>query len=217
MAEIIDLTGRRFGRLVVIERAKKNKSGHRRWLCRCDCGVEKVVTCSNIRRGDTTSCGCRHKENNSQRAVRHGHTNATGLEGRTYRIWRNMLSRCINSKHPSWRYYGGLGVKVCPRWNPQEGGSYEKFLSDMGVCPSEKHTIDKDKKGNGMLYSKDNCCWLTVSEQCRYKRNNVYVVYNDQRMILKDAAKAAGVAYNTVRKRISQGRPESDWFLPRGV
>lgn len=61
MSKLIDLTGQRFGRLVVLYRAP-NKGNATYWHCKCDCGTEKDVSASNLRRGLTTSCGCYHHE-----------------------------------------------------------------------------------------------------------------------------------------------------------
>ncbi len=57
-----DLTGQRFGRLTVIELAGKNKHGQRMWLCKCDCGTEKVVAEKHLKSGGTNSCGCLQRE-----------------------------------------------------------------------------------------------------------------------------------------------------------
>jgi len=58
-----DLTGKRFGKLAVIEKAKSDKyTGKTKWKCRCDCGKEKVVVGVSLRKGLTTSCGCYHKK-----------------------------------------------------------------------------------------------------------------------------------------------------------
>ena len=61
MREWPTLIGERFGMLTVIDQAPSTDKGHRRWVCRCDCGTEKVVTGSNLKRGATVSCGCKHK------------------------------------------------------------------------------------------------------------------------------------------------------------
>lgn len=57
-----DLTGKRFGRLVVLEEAERNKSGDIMWLCKCDCGNTTIVRGSSLKNGDTKSCGCLAKE-----------------------------------------------------------------------------------------------------------------------------------------------------------
>lgn len=60
MSYIDEIQGKRFGRLVVVDKVYKN---HRREaLCKCDCGAEKLVSARMLKRGDTTSCGCLHKE-----------------------------------------------------------------------------------------------------------------------------------------------------------
>ena len=57
-SRLINLVGRRFGRLVVVSRAENDRCGHLRWHVKCDCGEERVVQGSNLRSGHTTSCGC---------------------------------------------------------------------------------------------------------------------------------------------------------------
>lgn len=58
MGKIIDITGQRFGKLTAIRKEKKNKHGTYFWLCKCDCGNEKVATIGNLRSGQVKSCGC---------------------------------------------------------------------------------------------------------------------------------------------------------------
>lgn len=58
--KVKDLIGQRFGMLTVIERAE-NIGGRAAWLCKCDCGGEKIVRSSNLQKGNTQSCGCKHK------------------------------------------------------------------------------------------------------------------------------------------------------------
>jgi hypothetical protein len=60
MPNIIDLTGKRFGRLVVQERVLCGE--HVTWLCKCDCGGTKIVRGQSLRQGRCKSCGCLHKE-----------------------------------------------------------------------------------------------------------------------------------------------------------
>lgn len=61
MGRLRDLTGQRFGRLLVLERAPvKNKKTM--WFCRCDCGSEALVNGSNLLRGKQQSCGCLRRE-----------------------------------------------------------------------------------------------------------------------------------------------------------
>lgn len=57
-----DLTNQRFGRLVALEKGKKDKASHQYWICKCDCGNIVEVNSDNLRRGLTKSCGCLHSE-----------------------------------------------------------------------------------------------------------------------------------------------------------
>ena len=60
MGKLIDLTGQRFGRLVVIGRGE-NKGRFTCWNCKCDCGNEKVIRATDLKSGKTQSCGCLHR------------------------------------------------------------------------------------------------------------------------------------------------------------
>lgn len=57
----VDLTGKRFGRWSVLERAGSNSSGQATWLCVCDCGTKRVVDGSSLRTGRSKGCGCVHE------------------------------------------------------------------------------------------------------------------------------------------------------------
>ena len=62
MSKVIDLTGQQFGKLIVIKRAENDKFGKAQWLCKCECGNEKVINGASLRKGLTTSCGCNKLE-----------------------------------------------------------------------------------------------------------------------------------------------------------
>jgi hypothetical protein len=68
MTQVNDLTGLKFGRLTVLERApsllkSEGRGGYAaRWCVRCDCGADKIVYADQLRRGKTKSCGCYNNE-----------------------------------------------------------------------------------------------------------------------------------------------------------
>lgn len=95
----------------------------------------------------------------------HGYSNT-----RTHSCWKSMKSRCNNSNHPKYKYYGGRGISYDPRWE-----KFEEFLKDMGECP-EGMTLERNHNDKG--YSKENCSWETQQTQNRnrgdYRTKNPY-------------------------------------------
>ena len=160
---IVDLIGKRFGRLVVIEITSERKRKYVVWKAYCDCGNVAFVVSHELVHGRTQSCGCLRTEllkKNQYRSGRpkHGYWNTP-----TYSTWRAMLNRCSNPCVNGYEYYGGRGIVVCNQWR-----DFENFLHDMGQRPSLQHSIDRiDPDGN---YEPSNCCWATSQEQARNRR-----------------------------------------------
>jgi hypothetical protein len=188
MGRLVDLTGRRQGRLKVLARAGKNKHGQSLWRVLCDCGSEKVLPQGVISSGRTSSCGC----------LRHGHARRGAISAE-YAVWHSMINRCTKPRHKSWPRYGGRGVRVCNRWS-----NFERFLADMGRRPSPAHQLDRypDNDGN---YEPDNCRWALPVENARNRSTNVKIAALGQVRCVTEWAELTGITPQAIRRRIARG------------
>lgn len=173
------------------------RSGHscRQIICLCTCGNKKTVTVSKFLRGHVSSCGCLlSREECSKRSTKY-FPSIKELR----RAYYDMLNRCYNKKHPSYNSYGGRGVVVCDEWY----NDYQKFL-DWAIYNGWKHglQLDKDIKGDGLLYSPDTCSWVTRSANQNNKRNNPKYQYKGEMLTISQICKREGMAHNTLRHRI---------------
>lgn len=165
---LVDLTGQRFGRLVIVERVE-NSGKKPAWLCRCDCGATKIADGGRLKSGGVRSCGCLRREWGStmrRNHASHGHTVGGSLTT-TYRTWSGMIQRTTNPRCDDWHNYGGRGITVCDRWR-----TFASFLADMGERPAG---LTLDRVDNDRGYEPGNCRWATKSEQQRnQRRRNVH-------------------------------------------
>jgi hypothetical protein len=178
-------TGQRFGRLEVIREADRH-GGRRHFLCRCDCGTEVVVSLSNLRTGNSTSCGCLFREererSNQERA-------AAGYKHHPLRsIHNGIVRRCLDPDNKDYPRYGGAGVQLYEPWR-NRGRFIEDVLREIGPRPSLRHSVDRiDPRGH---YEPGNIRWATPLDQKANQRQRC--------RILSDAEVRA------IRARYAQG------------
>ena len=168
----------------------------------CDCGKEKDVLYSTLKKGLIISCGCyaiEARRKNGKMAVTHGQSGS-----RTYIAWSNMMSRCNNSNRPDYPYYGGRGIAVCDRWT-----SFENFVADMGERP-QGMTLDRiDVNGN---YEPSNCRWDSRLRQARNRRSNHVVSYKGMTGSLSEVCETFSMDQRLVWERLSRG-----WTIERAI
>lgn len=201
MSRFIDLTGLRFGRLIVVREEEKDKFGHTKWLCRCDCGQEKIIYGNSLRQGSTKSCGCLSIEITVKRNLKHGHSKRSGYS-KTYRVWDHMIQRCNNSNCKAYEDYGGRGIGVCARWDISQGGSFENFLNDVGEQPGKGYSIDR--VNNNGDYSPNNWKWSTNKEQMRNTRRNRTEIFNGKNQCRTDWAKEYRMSTSALIQRLDK-------------
>lgn len=204
-----EMMGMRFGRLVVIKEAPSNNPRILKWLCRCDCGVEKPILGYQLRNGRTRSCGCYRREQKSEQmkrqATRHGLS-------RTYfsQIWEDMTARCYKKNHKSFHRYGGRGIKICEsiRATP------ESIKRILGFRPKD-HSIDRIN--NDGHYSCGVCSecvskgwpqnirWATRLQQSRNSNSVVKITISGVTKCAGEWAEESGVSADVIRHRYKNG------------
>lgn len=183
--------GEHHERWTILSRAENSSDRKRRWLCRCDCGVEKIVYEKCILRRESLSCGCFRAES----FTRHGYcTDKNNKKAREYGIYQSMIQRCHNENNTGYSGYGALGTAVCQRWRDD----FKNFIEDMGPCPTGM-TIDRIDGTKG--YFKENCRWATYAEQARNKSTNVIVDVHGEKMCITDWANKIGMNVKTIMYR----------------
>jgi len=208
MGKFIDLTGQRFGELVVLSLAPLKLKNRPAWLCRCDCSIERVVRAEDLRSGMAKSCG-KHKtavarEIASQSAKRLRLYQDHGTRSRLYTIWRAMKWRCHDPAHSAWARYGGAGVKVCAEWLV-----FQRFRS-WALSSGYEESLSLDRIDSAGDYEPGNCRWATSIEQARNKRSGVRPItaFGETKLAVEWAQDPrCRTTYSTLVQRIAAGHP----------
>lgn len=158
-----DLTGKKINRWTVLSRAPNSKNRDTQWLCKCDCGTEKVVRAGHLTKGRSISCGCYCMEVNALRlkgnqlGLIHGFTNHPLRS-----IRKAMIHRCYHENNKFYKNYGARGIKVCDEWKD----SLFLFM-DWALSSGWVKGLSIDRINNDGNYEPNNCHWITVSENSR--------------------------------------------------
>jgi len=189
-----DVAGERFGRWTVIAKSEERAAKyHVSFLCRCDCGTERVVSGSYLRAGNSSSCGCLAREVNRESHTRHGLR-----KHRLHGTWRSMKQRCLNPKAANYHLYGGRGIKVCERWL-----SVANFIADNDALALPGLQIDRiDNDGH---YEPLNVRWVSAQTQARNRRSNRLLTHSGKEQSVTEWADELDIPVGSLLKRLRSG------------
>lgn len=201
-AKAKDLTGMNFGFLTVIKRVE-NIGSRTAYLCRCQCGKEKVIAALNLTTGKTISCGCYKDKRCGEKFRTHGLT-----ETRLYNVWSGIHFRCgENSKGANRKNYFLRGIRVCDEWSGKNGfQAFHDWAYSHGYdenAPKGRCTIDRiDVNGN---YEPSNCRWVSVDIQANNTTKTKYITYRGETLSLGEAASKYCIPRVVLWKRLRRG------------
>lgn len=197
----IDISGKRYGRLVATIATGRDKNRHVIWECVCDCGNVKNIAATSLVQGYTLSCGCYYLEVRGKAGKTHGLSTS-----KIYRVYRGMLDRCNNPTVERHKHYGGRGIKVCDRWME----SFENFYEDM--FPTYSLGLSLDRINVNGDYDLMNCRWATAQVQSNNKRNNRVYTIGSRSLNLENWASLSGTNKRTIYTRLQRG-----WHISKAV
>lgn len=182
--------GDKYNRLTAVK-----EIDNRKWLFRCICGNEKVISKYDVQKGHTKSCGCLQKENTSKAKRTHGDT-----DSRLYYIWENMRKRCYKPNSDRYKNYGARGITICDDWKNNYSNFY-KWAYSNGY--NDNLTIERiDINGN---YEPSNCTWITMKDQAKNRTSNKWVYIDNVKYSPQELEKIYKIPVKTIYARIARG------------
>ena len=204
MGKIIDLKGKKFNKLSVIEFAytKKQPSGKSVafWKCLCDCGNISYVSATHLKSNHTTSCGCalkQHQKNLGEYNYANGLSNT-----RIGRIYYNMINRCKNPNVSSYKYYGAMQIKVCEKWQPKNNGF--KNFCDWAFQNGYNENLTIDRIDNNGNYEPNNCRWVDLYIQANNKKKTKRYEYKGEKLTIAEISRKYNIGYFLLHSRVER-------------
>lgn len=216
MANFLDLTGKKFGKLTVVGFSRDVKSGKRNrkyWNCICECGGTKEVRTDCLTSGNTTSCGCKHKEISYKNLTTdYAFKPKYKIQNkRLYGIWQGMIKRCTDVNNRRYERYMKRGISVCDEWF-----NYDNFAL-WSLFNGYKDNLTIDRINNNGNYEPSNCRWISIKEQCRNRSTNIKVSYKGQEVTLIELSEIVGIEYSCLNARYRRGDRNEKLIRPISI
>ena len=196
---LIDMTGQKYGRLIVLERDLSRGKRPTMWKCKCDCGNIISTQASALRNGHTKSCGCYLKDRLSQKHTTHNMSNH-----RLYRVWAQMKDRCFNPKSHNYMYYGERGITVCDEWKNSFESFYSWAISSGYKDNASRGLFTLDRINVDGNYEPQNCRFVDTKVQSLNKRTNHFLTFNGETKPISVWADEVGILATTIDSRINK-------------
>lgn len=193
MSAKIDLRGKRFGKLTVIDLAVDIPYKKKKWLCVCDCGEKVIVSGSNLKKGTHQCKKCAIEESRKLK-IKHGYTKT-----KLYYVWYTMKNRCERETSKSYNDYGAKGVYLCEEWHDAK-----KFI-DWAIANGYKEGLEIDRIDVTDGYKPSNCRWVKRIDNANNKRNNKYIEHDGQVKTLAEWSRYYNVNYKNLSRNINKG------------
>lgn len=193
--------GDRYGLFTIVKEVEgvySGKNRRRTFLCKCYCGNLKKVALNDLRTGNTKSCGCIKEftsRNNGLKSTTHGMTHT-----KLYSIWWGMKQRCYLESNPSYKDYGGRGIRVCQLWIDD----FQVFY-DWSVENGYEEGLSIERIDVNGHYEPDNCTWIPFSEQSRNKRNTRLITFDNETLTLREWSEKLNLSYGALKRRLQVG------------
>lgn len=203
----MSLIGKRFGRWFVKDIGEpyifpSSSYSKTRYICKCDCGAEKLVREDVLLRGESQSCGCLAKEKFKEIVTKHGFS-----RHKLYGVWNDMRRRCNDPSRKDYKHYGQRGIKVCSDWDNDVSG-FDVFLKDMSLLYEDGLELDRiDVNG---IYCKENCRWVDRRTQVINRRpmgscfDTHFIEFNGEKLCISQWADRLGINRQILSDRLNK-------------
>jgi hypothetical protein len=184
-----------FGKLTVLYEAEKfilpSGQTNRAFMCRCECGNEKVIRLLHLVRGRISSCGCIQGEHHGE------------CKSLLYNVWRGMKNRCDSDTYINHNRYKDRGITVCDEWNK----SYLTFKA-WASANGWMEGLELDRKNNDGNYEPSNCRFVTPIVNANNKEATVMVFYDGKEQPFLPLLRELNIPelhHSTIRTRMQRG------------